>query len=69
MLMKLGKGIASQAAISIGLICLALALLGQRFLPETNGLDFFVGMLTGLSLVMNIWGLLQYRAQRVRSGR
>lgn len=69
MLSRFCREIPFQTAISVGMICLTLSILTERFLPKTNGMDFLAGMLIGLSLTMNFWGLLRFRAQRVRSGR
>jgi hypothetical protein len=49
--------------IPIGVICLALALLADRFLMvEIPLLDFIIGILTGISIVLNLVGL--YRTGR-----
>jgi hypothetical protein len=49
--------------IPIGGICLALALLADRFLMvEIPLLDFIIGILTGISIVLNLVGL--YRTGR-----
>ena len=37
----------------IGFILLALAILIDKFLPQSNPLDFMCGLFTGLSLVAN----------------
>jgi hypothetical protein len=37
----------------IGIILLALAILIDKFLPQTNLLDFTGGLFTGLSIVLN----------------
>ena len=69
MLSRFSKGIPSHVAISIGMICLTLSLLTERFLPSSSGLDFLCGMLLGLSITMNLWGLFRWRPQAARSGR
>jgi hypothetical protein len=44
--------------LPLGGICLAIALLADRFLVIDNGIvDFLVGVLTGMSMVLNIVGL------------
>ena len=42
-------------ALPIGMICLAIAILMGKFLPVTNLFDFIEGLLTGLSIVLNIF--------------
>ncbi|MCX6236061.1 MAG: hypothetical protein NTY07_00660 [Bacteroidia bacterium] len=42
-------------ALPIGMICLAIAILMEKFLPANNFLDFIEGLLTGLSIVLNIY--------------
>jgi len=42
-------------ALPIGMICLAIAILMGKFLPVTNLFDFIEGLLTGLSIVLNIY--------------
>jgi hypothetical protein len=69
MLTRYSRGISSQAAISIGLICLVLSNVIEHCVSATNGTDFLVGMLVGLSITMNLWGLISLKTQRVRSGR
>ena len=49
--------------LPIGCICLAAAILADRFLVvEAPLLDFIVGVLTGMSVVLNLVGL--YRTRR-----
>jgi hypothetical protein len=40
--------------LPIGVLLLAIALLIERFLPENNVFDFTVGLLIGLSIVLNL---------------
>ena len=48
--------------IPIGGICLAAAILTDRFVPlEAAILDFIIGVLTGLSMVLNLVGLYRMR--------
>lgn len=42
------------ASIPAGMIFLVFAILIDRFLPQTNFLDFLAGMSTGLSIVLNV---------------
>lgn len=42
-------------AMPIGMLLLAVAILMGKFLPHNNLFDFIVGMLTGLSIVLNIY--------------
>ena len=48
--------------IPLGGICLAIALLTDRFLMiEIPIVDFLVGVFTGLSVVLNLFGLVRMR--------
>ena len=49
--------------IPIGGICLAAALLMDRFVGPGASVDFLVGLLTGLSIVLNLLGL--YRSRKI----
>ncbi|MHA2601065.1 MAG: hypothetical protein AM324_002915 [Candidatus Thorarchaeota archaeon SMTZ1-83] len=49
--------------IPIGAICLAIALVIDRFLPETDVLSFLMGILIGLSITLNLVGLYRYRGK------
>ena len=42
-------------SLPIGMICLALGILMEKFLPINNTLDFIEGFLIGLSIVLNIY--------------
>jgi len=46
--------------LPIGLLCLSVAVLIEYFLSVEPGLSFFLGMLYGLSVPLNIAGI--YRA-------
>lgn len=48
--------------IPIGVLCLAFAILVDRFLPQDSVTSFLVGVLTGISIVTNLVGL--YREGR-----
>ena len=50
------------ALIPFGGICLSAALLIDRFAGNGTLVDFFVGLLTGLAIVLNLVGL--YRSRR-----
>jgi hypothetical protein len=47
--------------IPIGGICLAAAILMDRFVGSGASVDFLVGLLTGLSIVLNLLGLYRRR--------
>ena len=58
-----------QAMMSIGMLCLVLALCWQRFLPLTAGLgpdlsDGARGVLFGVSIGMNLWSVRLAARQR-----
>jgi len=42
-------------AMPIGILLLSVAILMGKFLPHNNIFDFIVGILTGLSIVLNIY--------------
>jgi hypothetical protein len=42
-------------AMPIGMILLAIAIIMGKFLPHNNIFDFVVGILTGLSIVLNLY--------------
>jgi hypothetical protein len=42
-------------SLPVGMVMLGIALLMEKFLPSNNFLDFIVGLLIGLSLVLNIY--------------
>lgn len=48
--------------IPLGVLCLAIALLIDRFLVVDLPTDFLVGVLSGMSVALNIVGL--YRARK-----
>jgi hypothetical protein len=49
--------------IPIGSICLAASILIDRFIVGDGLLDFLIGILTGLSIVLNLVGLYRFRNQ------
>ena len=49
---------AQLLTLPIGLILLAAAILMEKFLPATDSLDFIVGFLMGLSIVLNIYYII-----------
>ena len=49
--------------IPIGGICLALALVIDRFLPVNDVLSFVMGILIGLSVTLNLVGLYRSRGK------
>ena len=49
--------------IPIGGICLAIALVIDRFLPENDVLSFVMGILIGLSITLNLVGLYRSRGE------
>jgi len=54
------------STLPIGLMFLAIALVMQRFLPESNLVNFSVGLLIGLSIVLNIYycGILYQKREK-----
>nr|KXH75344.1 MAG: hypothetical protein AM325_16195 [Candidatus Thorarchaeota archaeon SMTZ1-45] len=51
--------------IPLGAICLAAALLIDRFIGSGFLVDFSVGVLTGMSIILNLVGL--YRSANIKS--
>ena len=47
--------------IPLGVLCLAAALLVDRFIPGEGILDFIIGVLIGLSMTLNLVGLYRSR--------
>lgn len=47
--------------IPVGGICLAAAILMDRFVGSGASVDFLVGLLTGFSIVLNLLGLYRRR--------
>jgi len=58
-----------RTAILIGMVCLSVSILIQRYLPETSLFDFTAGILTGMSIAMMLWGLWRFRIERVKASR
>jgi len=54
------------SALPLGVIFLAVALVMQRFLPISNLVNFSVGLLIGLSIVLNIYycGILYQKREK-----
>jgi uncharacterized membrane protein YjjP (DUF1212 family) len=52
--------------IPVGVLCLAAAILSDRFLLMIGGtvLDFVVGILAGVSIVLNFAGLYRMRKSK-----
>lgn len=48
--------------LPIGITCVAIALLIDRFLPVDSVTSFLVGVLSGMSVVLNMVGI--YKASR-----
>lgn len=53
-------------SMPIGMICLSIAILLERFAPDTTIIAFTVGLLTGLSLVLNVYYLYTQSRTRLR---
>lgn len=50
-----------KLALPIGLLSLAIALIIERFLPSSDGLNFIAGFLFGISVVFNLSGISRLR--------
>jgi hypothetical protein len=51
-------------SLPIGMICLAVGILMEKFLPSNNTLDFIEGFLIGLSVVLNIYYIFVIASKR-----
>jgi len=50
--------------IMAGMLCNALGLVAERFLPQMLGIDFSVGLMTGMSLTLMLFGLWRFDVER-----
>jgi hypothetical protein len=50
--------------IMAGMICQALGSIAERFLPQMPGIDFSVGLMTGMSLTLMLFGLWRFGVER-----
>jgi hypothetical protein len=50
-----------ETLLSIGMFCLSIAIILRIFIDESGVIDFFEGVLTGLSIVFNITYLTKIR--------
>lgn len=55
MTQKKKNSLSKILAIPVGIIMLALAIILEKFVPQSGILDFFIGMLLGMSIVFNIY--------------
>ncbi len=55
MTQKKKNSLSKILAIPVGIIMLALAIILEKFVPQSGILDFFIGMLVGMSIVFNIY--------------
>jgi len=69
MFFKSSRNTSHRTAILIGMVCLSVSILIQRYLPETSLLDLTAGILTGMSIAMMLWGLWRLRIERVKANR
>jgi len=51
----IGMKLQQVLALPVGMICLAVAILMEKYFAGNNYLDFIEGLLTGLSVVLNIY--------------
>lgn len=52
--------------LPLGLLCLSASLIISRYLAGSPGVDFIAGFLMGLSIVLNLAGLIIISRQRKR---
>lgn len=61
---KFSRPVSGVALIMVGALCNALGLVAERFLPQMPGIDFTVGLMTGMSLTLMLFGLWRYGVER-----
>jgi hypothetical protein len=61
-----GKAI---AWIMAGMLCGSLGSVAERFLPQMPGIDFTVGLMTGMSLTLMLFGLWRFGVERRQAGK
>jgi hypothetical protein len=49
--------------LPLGMVCLAIALVAERFISPLLAIDFFLGVLDGMAVTLMLFGL--YRTGRV----
>ena len=52
-----------------GMLCNTLGFLAERFLPQMPAVDFSVGLMTGISLTLMIFGLWRFGVERRQTAR
>jgi hypothetical protein len=50
--------------IMVGAVCNAIGILADRFLPQMPGIDFTVGLMTGMSLTLMLAGMWRFGVER-----
>jgi hypothetical protein len=56
--------IKKEVMLAIGMFSLTIALLLDRFAGQEPFVDFFCGLFTGLSMIMNLGFLISYRLEK-----
>ncbi|MHA2391724.1 MAG: hypothetical protein ACXAEX_07125 [Promethearchaeota archaeon] len=56
--------IKKEVMLAIGMFSLTIALLLDRFAGQEPFVDFFCGLFTGLSMIMNLGFLITYRLEK-----
>lgn len=53
-----------QVSLPVGVMLLAIAILIDKYLPQSNLLDFIQGLCTGLSIVLNCYYIFSLARQK-----
>jgi len=64
MFFKFSRPVKAVTLIMVGAGCNALGLVAERFLPQMPGIDFTVGLMTGMSLTLMLFGMWRFGEER-----
>jgi drug/metabolite transporter (DMT)-like permease len=64
MLLKYSRSVKAITLIAAGALCHALGSIAERFLPQMPGIDFTVGLMTGMSLTLMLFGMWRFGVER-----
>jgi len=66
---KYSHPVKAVTLIMVGAGCNALGTVAERFLPPTPGIDFTVGLMTGMSLTLMLFGMWRFGVERRQAGK
>lgn len=61
---KFSRPVSGVVLIMAGAACNAVGSVAERFLPQMPGIDFTVGLMTGMSLTLMLFGLWRFGVER-----